>query len=113
LNQQKDTLEISENTSVTAMDEIGAEIQEAKTAKELPPQDISGLKWALVVLSILNLTFLFVPDNTVVADVQPAVVIHFNSVGRLTWLSVVFLISAAAMNSVWGQDLSSVGIDAP
>jgi hypothetical protein len=43
LNQQKDALEISENSSVTAMDEIGAEIQEAKTA-ELPPRDISGLK---------------------------------------------------------------------
>jgi hypothetical protein len=75
---------------------------EAKTA-ELPPRDISGLKWALVVLSILSSTFLFVLDNTVVADVQPAVVTHFNSFGKLTWLSVAFLVGAAAMNSVWGK----------
>jgi hypothetical protein len=39
----------------------------AKTAKL--PRDISGLKWALVVLSILSLIFLFVLDNTIVVDI--------------------------------------------
>ena len=34
LNKQKDTLDISENTSVTAMGEIGAGKREAKTAEK-------------------------------------------------------------------------------
>jgi hypothetical protein len=50
LNQYKNTLDIFENNSITAIDEIDAEKREG--AEELPPRDISGLKWALVVLSI-------------------------------------------------------------
>lgn len=37
------------------------------------------------------------------ADVQPAIVLHFNSVAKLSWLSVAFLIGAAATNLVWGK----------
>ncbi|KAH9208866.1 major facilitator superfamily domain-containing protein [Leptodontidium sp. 2 PMI_412] len=83
------------------MDKIDAEKRE--TAEELPPRDISGSKWALVVLSILSSTFLFALDNTIVADVQPVIVTHFNSVGKLTWLSVAFLIGAASTNLIWGK----------
>ena len=101
LNQQKDAVDISENNSVTAINEIDAEKREA--AEELPPRDISGLKWALVVLSILSSTFLFALDNTIVADVQPVIVKHFNSVGKLIWLSVAFLIGAASTNLIWGK----------
>ncbi|KAH8653989.1 major facilitator superfamily domain-containing protein [Tricladium varicosporioides] len=74
-----------------------------KDTLELPPRDISGLKWALVVFSILSSTFLFALDNTIVADVQPVIITHFNSVGKLTWLSVAFLIGAASTNLVWGK----------
>ena len=42
-------------------------------------------------------------DNTVVADVHPVIVTHFNSVGKLTWLSVAFLIGAASTNLIWGK----------
>jgi hypothetical protein len=64
------------------VDEIDAKKREV--AEELPPRGISGLKWALVVLSILSSTFLFALDNTIVANVQPVIITHFNSVGKLT-----------------------------
>ena len=68
---------------------------------EKPPRDIHGIKWALAVISILISTFLFALDNTIVADVQPAIVERFGEVNKLPWLSVAFLVAAAGTNLVW------------
>jgi MFS family permease len=98
----KETRDVSENSSTTDVDPEKSE-QPAETAEELPPRDITGWKWAVVVLSILSSTFLFALDNTIVADIQPVIVMHFNDVKNLTWLSVAFLIGAAATNLIWGK----------
>src|SRR4051812_33334140 len=98
----KETRDVSENSSTTDVDPEKSE-QLTETAEELPPRDITGWKWAVVVLSILSSTFLFALDNTIVADIQPVIVLHFNDVKNLTWLSVAFLIGAAATNLVWGK----------
>jgi MFS family permease len=98
----KETQDVSENTSVTDID-VEKSGQQTEAAEEVPPRDIQGWKWALVVLSILSSTFLFALDNTIVADIQPVIVLHFNDVANLTWLSVAFLIGAAATNLVWGK----------
>lgn len=68
---------------------------------EKPPRDVHGVKWVLLVLSILSSTFLFALDNTIVADVQPAIVKRFGSIDKLPWLSVAFLVAAAGTNLVW------------
>ncbi len=68
---------------------------------ETAPRDIHGIKWALAVLSILISTFLFALDNTIVADVQPAIVERFGQVDKLPWLSVAFLVAASGTNLVW------------
>ncbi|CAG8953680.1 hypothetical protein HYFRA_00006569 [Hymenoscyphus fraxineus] len=73
------------------------------TTAQGPPRDIGGIRWAIVVLSILSSTFLFALDNTIVADIQPVIVTQFNSVAKLTWLSVAFLIGAASTNLFWGK----------
>ena len=70
-------------------------------AHEKPPRDIHGIKWALAVISILISTFLFALDNTIVADVQPAIVERFGQVDKLPWLSVAFLVAASGTNLVW------------
>ena len=68
------------------------------------PRDVHGFKWVLVVVAILSSTFLFALDNTVVADVQPAIIGTFpNSIAKLPWLSVAFLLAAVASNLVWGK----------
>ena len=64
-------------------------------------RQIHGLSWALVVGSILTSTFLFGLDNTIVADVQPAIVGKFNSISRLPWLSIAFMIGAASTTLFW------------
>ncbi|KAL8927227.1 MAG: hypothetical protein Q9208_002403 [Pyrenodesmia sp. 3 TL-2023] len=71
--------------------------------EQKPPRDVHGVIWVLVVLSILSSTFLFALDNTIVADVQPAIVERFGSIEKLPWLSVAFLVAAAATNLVWGK----------
>ena len=68
---------------------------------EAPPRDAHGIVWVLIVLSILSSTFLFALDNTIVADVQPAIVERFGSISKLPWLSVAFLVAAAGTNLVW------------
>ncbi|KAK0103229.1 hypothetical protein ONS95_005263 [Cadophora gregata] len=103
-DKQEGQRDVSENTSVAGLDEIDQEKQQAATpTEEAPPRDITGWKWIVVVLSILSSTFLFALDNTIVADVQPVIVREFNSVSKLSWLSVSFLIGAAATNLVWGK----------
>jgi hypothetical protein len=94
---------VSGNTSVTGGNETDNEKQPQAIGEEKPPRDIGGWQWGLVVFAILSSTFLFALDNTIVADIQPVIVTHFNSVGKLTWLSVAFLIGAAATNLVWGK----------
>jgi MFS family permease len=91
---------VSERTSVTGIDD---KRHKAEPVAEVPPRTITGWKWITVVLAILSSTFLFALDYTIVADIQPVIVEHFNSVGKLSWLSVAFNIGAVATNLVWGK----------
>ncbi|QKX63136.1 uncharacterized protein TRUGW13939_10305 [Talaromyces rugulosus] len=70
---------------------------------EAPPRDMPAWKWSIVITAIYSSQFLFALDNTIVANVQPAIVEEFSAVQKLTWLSVAFLISAASTNLVWGK----------
>ncbi|KAK4864626.1 hypothetical protein LT330_009621 [Penicillium expansum] len=88
-------------------------IDDAEKPKELHQQEkreIGGWKWIVVVLAIYNSQFLFALDQTIVANVQPAIVEQFNSVDRLSWVSVAFLIGAAGTNLVWGKIFSQFNI---
>lgn len=62
---------------------------------------VTGIKWALVVLSILSSTFLYALDNTVVADVEANIVDTFGEIQKLAWLPIAFLVSCVATNSLW------------
>lgn len=100
--EKKDVLSTSENTSING--ELDAEKQAtAPIEEEVSPRNITGWKWIVVVLAILSSTFLFALDNTIVAVIQPVIVKDFDAVAKLTWLSVSFLIGAAATNLVWGK----------
>lgn len=68
---------------------------------ERSPRDVHGIRWALAVFSVLVSTFLFALDNTIVADIQPAIVDSFGQVSKLSWLSVAFLVAAIATNLFW------------
>jgi len=57
--------------------------------------------WILVVISILSSTFLFALDNTVVADVQPKIILEFNEIDKLPWMSVAFALGGISVNLIW------------
>jgi hypothetical protein len=85
------------------------ELQESKANVEAQPssdhasagRQLHGLKWALLISSILTSTFLFGLDTTIVADVQPAIVKEFDSIDRLPWISVAFLLLSASTTLFW------------
>jgi hypothetical protein len=80
------------------------EIQPKEASEDTPQKvsrDVTGIRWFLVVLSILSSTFLWALDNTIVADVQPAIVRQFASVEKLPWLPVAFLLGASSTNLFW------------
>lgn len=82
-------------------DAASAEKAVEPVGEQKPPRDVHGIAWVLVVVSILSSTFLFALDNTIVADVQPAIVERFDSITKLPWLSVAFLVAAAGTNLIW------------
>ncbi|OBT66391.1 hypothetical protein VE03_04914 [Pseudogymnoascus sp. 23342-1-I1] len=94
----------SKRTSMTEVniDPIADEKHEAVEA-EAPVRDITGWKWGLVVVAILSSIFLFALDNTVVADIQPAIIANFGDIQKLPWLTGAFLIGSASTNLVWGK----------
>ena len=75
----------------------------AATDADAPVRQITGVRWILVVISILSSTFLFALDNTVVADVQPAIVETFGEIQKLPWLPIAFLVAAVSTNLIWGK----------
>ena len=88
--------------------------------EKAPPGDqseqvrkITGLKWVVVVLSILSSTFLFALDNTVVADVEPKIVDRFGQIQKLPWLPIAFLVAALSTNLIWYVDGYSPGFVFP
>lgn len=80
---------------------------EQKNEQAPAGRQLRGISWILVVSSILTSTFLFGLDNTIVADVQPAIVSQFGSVDRLAWLSVAFLVGAASTTLFWSVKIAS------
>lgn len=80
---------------------IDAEKASDPIESEKPPREVSGIAWFLVVISILVSTFLFALDNTIVADIQPAIVERFGAITKLPWLSASFFLAAAGTNLFW------------
>lgn len=76
-----------------------------------PERKIRGSRWAIVIISILSSVTLYSLDNTIVADIQPQIIDAFGEINKLPWLSVAFLISCVATNSIWYVSLAeSLGV---
>ncbi|KAL8645114.1 MAG: hypothetical protein Q9210_006888, partial [Variospora velana] len=53
--------------------------------------------------AILSSVFFFSLDQTIVADIIPAIVEHFGSVSKLPWVSVALLLAAAGTINFWAK----------
>ena len=91
----------SDNGSL--QDPIADEKATAAQENEVPPRQITGIRWIIVVIAILSSTFLFALDNTVVADVQPNIVLSLGEIQKLPWLPIAFLVAAVSTNLIWGK----------
>jgi len=77
--------------------------RENETPASPSPRTVQGFIWLLVVSSILMANFLFATDNTIAANIQPAVIRQFESLDKLTWLGVAFLAACWGANFFWGD----------
>ena len=68
-------------------------------------RQLRGLRWALVVFSVLTSTFLFGFDNINTADVKPAIVRRFGSIDRLERLTSYFWLALRAQRSSGAKDV--------
>lgn len=84
-----------------AMEKRQESTSDAPEATATSPREFHGLSWFLVIVSILCSTFLFGLDNTIAADVQPAIIERFNSVNKISWVSVAFMMGAGSTNLFW------------
>lgn len=60
------------------------------------PHPATGIKWVMILVSIYTLGFLYGLDNTIVADIQGAVVSEFNDVQQLPWMGSAFPLGGIA-----------------
>ncbi|KAL8857756.1 MAG: hypothetical protein Q9178_005656 [Gyalolechia marmorata] len=90
--------DLSTATDIEKADSDGGSTPVEKTT---PARDVHGWKWSIVVASILSSTFLFSLDNTIVADVQPAIYHRFGEIDTLPWLGVAFALGSAATILPW------------
>ncbi|EFR00428.1 MFS transporter [Nannizzia gypsea CBS 118893] len=74
------------------------------------PRDIHGALWLLVVLGIFSSTFLFGLDNTIVANIQPAIVKSLDGVEKLAWSGVAFIMASSATVLTWLQIFNQFNI---
>ncbi|KAK0644431.1 major facilitator superfamily transporter [Cercophora newfieldiana] len=83
------------STSSSPPDVSDHEKQEAQAAAEaaapIPQRQVRGVRWFLVVAAILSSMFVYALDNTVTADLGPAIINEFGSAPLLPWLSVGFV----------------------
>ncbi|TEA21332.1 Efflux pump patC [Colletotrichum sidae] len=68
-----------------------------------PVRTVTGIRWIIIVFAILSSTFLFALDNTVVADVQPQIVLQFDAITDIAWLAVAFIMAATSTGLLFGQ----------
>ncbi|KIN06900.1 hypothetical protein OIDMADRAFT_150156 [Oidiodendron maius Zn] len=61
------------------------------------------MQWIIIVATMLCSTFLFSLDNSIVAEIQPAIINSLGGVDRLGWLGAAFVLGAVSTVIVWGK----------
>lgn len=88
------------NEKGTVADPSGTD-EETEVILPASPRRAHGIVWILIVTSILMANFLFATDNTIAANIQPAVIKDFQSLNKLAWLGVAFLAASWGTNFFW------------
>lgn len=87
----------AQDMSLVKEKQIGGEIG-VETMPSESPRTMGTVTWTCVVISLLSSMLLFALDNTVVADIQPKVILTFGNIDKLPWVSVAFALGGIAVN---------------
>ncbi|KAK3938034.1 major facilitator superfamily domain-containing protein [Diplogelasinospora grovesii] len=71
------------------------------------PRPLHGVKWVLVVVSLLASFLLYALDTTIVATIQPAIIGDFGGVDLVPWIGVSFALSSAASTLPWSKSFGT------
>ncbi|KAH8692506.1 major facilitator superfamily transporter [Phaeosphaeriaceae sp. PMI808] len=72
------------------------------TADKPSPRNIHGWKWVIAYSAMLSTTLLFALDNTIVANIQPAIINDFGHLELLTWIGTGFALGTMFI-LLWGK----------
>ncbi|KAF7190445.1 Phomenoic acid biosynthesis cluster MFS-type transporter [Pseudocercospora fuligena] len=101
---EKPSLSDAQPTHLIAHDVESLASIASEPPSELPEiRKLRGLKWFLVVLSILSSVLLYALDNTITADVIPVIVRDMGGIDKLPWLSVSFMIGGVCFVLPFGS----------
>ncbi|CAN9210313.1 unnamed protein product [Alternaria alternata] len=79
------------------------------TAQKRSARDMHGWKWATAYVSMLSTTLLFALDNTIVANIQPAIINDFGHLELLAWIGTGFALGTMFI-LLWGKVYSVFNI---
>lgn len=91
----------SESTQAPSEKINSLDFSPALTPTSQSTRKILGVRWFLVVVSLISATFLWGLDGTIVADIQATYVNEFDAIDKLAWNSVAFFLGAAATVLSW------------
>ncbi|GKT41336.1 efflux pump DEP3 [Colletotrichum spaethianum] len=82
--------------------DLGNGNYEATSINKTSPRNIHGWKWAIAYAAMLSTTLLFALDNTIVANIQPAIVNDFGHLELLSWIGTGFALGTMFI-LLWGK----------
>ena len=68
-----------------------------------PTRQLTGVRWALVIIALVAANLLSSLDNTIVADLQVPLIADLGEVEKFPWISIGFGLGAASTNLLTGQ----------
>lgn len=98
VNVSANDLHHDSSTKAGGSESSSNETQQVEATK---PRTLKSVTWFFVVFSLLAALFLFALDNTIVADVQPAIIGTLGEIDKLPWISVAFALGGISINLLW------------
>ncbi|KAL1616726.1 hypothetical protein SLS56_011292 [Neofusicoccum ribis] len=102
----------SRDLSNNSSNVVDIELAESKVGKEIlespgsprsstdesspPPRDVHGVKWALVVISLISVTFLWGLDGTIVADIQATGQVYGQFNAKYVFITCIVIFEAGS-----------------
>ncbi|CCF33228.1 major facilitator superfamily transporter [Colletotrichum higginsianum] len=81
---------------------LNGSTNDASSVEKTNPRNIHGWKWAVAYSAMLSTTFLFALDNTIVANIQPAIINDFGHLELLSWIGTGFALGTMFI-LLWGK----------